>query len=425
MNEYTRREEVRWILLSAVTLVGCVVGALFALVTAQGPLVADPAAKKATMAAQDRAKEAASCTASAAKLVKELAVFRNYAAAAQLNDAPADPPHFVDPNHPAPRAAPNRVPGPRHSEPKKPKKEDDSGFAWMGAAPSYQHAVALAPCQKVADEAPGMTQKAELGWRAIQTASAIKPPAESDKDAQVSAAKQVYAALGEAPVEDVSLELAEATKLFAERAHDADEKATTATIRSPLPRGLLGREVALGAGVLISLVALLVSFFSLRATSMRRAAALLGLRAVAHTPQRGLQAASILKLASEPNGGEPGIVIGAALGGLAAAFAMRLDADWFVVGVMGGLVLGLLVQVVFRMTGGEGRFRERAMELSDVEKPTVPVVLVLSSIRGGQETEFLDAFLRLSAPEAGEAVEKLAAEAEERILVAADAQAMR
>ena len=422
VNEYTRREEVKWILLSAVTLVGCVVGALFALLTAQGPLVPDPTAKEALATATDRAKDVATCTVTSAKLVKELGVFRNYAAAAKLKDAPPEelPP---DPKTPAPRT-PKR-PDPRHPEPKKPKKEDDSGFAWMGAAPSYQHAIALAPCRALADEAGGLTPKAEQGWKAIQTVSAIKPPAESDKTAQVIAAKQVYAALGDAPIEDMSAELANASKLFVERVHDAEEKAASATIRSPLPRGLLGREVALGAGVLISLLALLISFFSLRATSIRRATALVGLRALAHTPQRGLQAASILKLASEPNGGEPGIVIGAAVGGLAASFAMRVDADWFVVGVMGGLVLGLLVQVATRMTGSEGRFRERAMELSDVEKPTVPVVLVLSSIRGGQETEFLDAFLRLSAPEAAQAVEKLAVEAEERILVAADAQAMR
>lgn len=421
MNEYTRREEVRWILFSAVTLVGCVGGALFALVTAQGPLVPDPAARAAANAAADASKSVAACTASATKLVKELGVFRNYAAAAQLKDTPDEPaPAPRDPRKPPPR------PDPRHPEPKKPKVDaSDKGFAWLGAAPSHGHAVALAPCKLLPAEAGVSTPKGEQGFHAIETAAAIQPPPDNDRDAQVAAAKQVYAALGDAPVDDVSAELAEASKVLAQRAHDAEEKAATATVRSPLPKGLLGREAALGAGVLIALVALLVSFFSLRATSVRRASSLLGLRAVAHTPQRGLQAAAILKLASEPNGGEPGIVIGAAAGGLVSAFVMRLDADWFVVGVMTGLVLGLLVQLVLRTTGSEGRFRERAMELSDVEKPTVPIVLVLSSIQRGQETTFLDAFLRLTPPDAAQAVEKLAAEAEERILVAADAQAMR
>lgn len=420
MNEYTRREEVRWILFSAVTLVGCVGGALFALVTAQGPMIPDPAARTLANAAADKTNDVAACTASATKLVKELSVFRNYAKAAQLKDEPAeDPPPAPGPKKPV-------RPDPRHPEPKKPKKDaTDIGFAWMGAAPSHQHALALAPCKALADEAGQTSPKTDEGWKAIAAAAAVKVPADSDKAAQVEAAKQVYAALGDAPVEDVSTELAEASNVFAKRAQEATEKAATATVRSPLPKGLLGREAALGAGVLISLIALLISFFSLRATSSRRAATLLGLRVVAHSPERGLQAAAILRLASEPNGGEPGIVIGAAVGGLAAAFAMRLDADWFVVGVMTGLILGLLVQLVLRTTGSEGRFRERAMELSDVEKPTVPIVLVLSSVRGGHETEFLDAFLRLPPPEAAQAVEKLAAEAEERILAAADAQAMR
>ena len=429
MNEYTRREEVRWVLLSAVTLVGCVGGAMFALVTAQTPLIADPDAKATAEVQSGKARDVATCTVSAVKLVTELGVFRNYAAAAQLKAAPIDPPapepSASSPKRPGPAPKVIKKPDPKHPEPKKPKKEDDSGFAWMGAAPAYQHAVDLAPCRALADEAGGMTPKAALGWTAIQAAAAVKAPPDSDKDAQVAAARQVYAALGDAPIDDVSTGLAEASKVFAQRAHDADEKAAALTLRAPLPRGLLGREAALGAGVLISLVALIISFFSLRMTSGRRRSSLLGLRSVAHTPQRGLQAATILRLASEPNGGEPGIVVGAAVGGLAAAFLMRLDADWFVVGVMSGLVLGLLIQIVFRLTGKEGRFRERAMELSDVEKPTVPIVLVLSSIRSGQETEFLDAFLKLSPAQAAEAVEKLAAEAEERILVAADAQAMR
>ena len=425
MNEYTRREEVKWILLSAITLVACIGASMALLVTARGALVPDPAAKTEAVAAAEKEKTVATCSVSAAKLVKELGVFRNIAAAAQLDQATDAPPVDADPKapkKPVPRADPRHPVDPKR-EAKKTKLDDQSGLAWPGASPTYQHAVALAPCRALAEEIGPSSAKAAEGWKAIEAGAAVSPPAEGDKGAQVAAAKQVYAALHDAPVDEVSTQLAEASTAAAARSRDAAEKAASATIRTPLPQGLLGREAALGGGVVICLVALLISFFSLRATSQRRKATLVELRGVAQTAQRGLQAAAIIRLASESNGGEPGLVMGAALGGCAAALATRLDADWFVVGVMGGLVLGVLIQIVFRTTGGESGFRERAMELSDVEKPTVPIILALSSVQRGRETEFLDAFMRLSPQESAMAVEKLAAEAEERILVAADAQA--
>jgi len=53
------------------------------------------------------------------------------------------------------------------------------------------------------------------------------------------------------------------------------------------------------------------------------------------------------------------------------------------------------------------------------------IVLVLSTIVKGREGEWIDAFLKMNHQGQADAVDKLAQQAEEQILVAADAQAMR
>ena len=117
--------------------------------------------------------------------------------------------------------------------------------------------------------------------------------------------------------------------------------------------------------------------------------------------------------------------MGAGLGGVLAAAVARVDADWYVAGVTAGLVLGLLTQIVVKGVGATRNFRERALTLAESEKPAVPMVLVLSTVRAGAEDDFLNFFLKLSPTEAANAVEKLATQAEEQILMAADAQAMK
>jgi hypothetical protein len=156
---------------------------------------------------------------------------------------------------------------------------------------------------------------------------------------------------------------------------------------------------------------------------MRRLATLVPLRDAARTGSPGTQAAAILKAASAHNGGEPGIVIGSALGGLGAALLQPADADLFVAGVMAGLLIGLLLQWVVRLAIGASRWRARAAELSEIEKPAIPIVLVLSGVNPGLEPEFIQYLKSLSPPDAAAAVEKLASQAEERILAAADAGA--
>ncbi|MFO0613881.1 MAG: hypothetical protein U0414_14920 [Polyangiaceae bacterium] len=418
MNEYTRREEVRWIVVAAVAVVACIGGSMASLATATGQLVPDPEARSAAESLKEKAAALQECPKFASLVAKELPAFK------QIEETALTPP---EPPAPPPSSAPPFNPrAPKPVEKKKPTPKDDTKLAWPGAEAIYGYTQSLAKCDAPVRAALAPSDSAEPGWKAIAAAAAIVAPPQDNEPARLEAAKQLYGLLKDAPIAEVTASVEAAAKKAEADAAAAEEKAKSATVRKPLARGLLGREAAIGGGVLISLIALLVHFFSLRATSSRRATALIALRSTAATPQRGLQAAAIMRLAAEPNGGEPGLVLGCGLGGLIAAVVARSDADWFVVGVMGGLLLGLLVQLAIRFSGGsESRFRSRALELSEVEKPTVPIVLVLSAIEKGREAEFLDAFLQLPKEQQRESVEKLAQQAEERILVAADAEAAK
>src|SRR5439155_27042071 len=143
------------------------------------------------------------------------------------------------------------------------------------------------------------------------------------------------------------------------------------------------------------------------------------------------QAAAIGRLAAHHNGGEPGIVMGAALGGLFAALLAPTDnpnvfiADLFVAGSMGGLLMGLGAQWVVRTVVGVNKWRDRSKELGDIEKPTIPVALVLGGVTPGLEKQFLRYFEALPIGDASMVVQKLAAQAEEQILAAADAAAQQ
>jgi hypothetical protein len=88
---------------------------------------------------------------------------------------------------------------------------------------------------------------------------------------------------------------------------------------------------------------------------------------------------------------------------------------------MGGVLVGLAAQVLYRRSVGLSRFHANCMALTELEKPAVPMVLVLGEVKPGREEDFLGFFLKLSPSEAAVAVEKIAAQAEEQILAAADA----
>jgi hypothetical protein len=400
VNEYTRREEVRWTLLAAAALVVCIGCAIVLLMTAQGNLVPDPAARAAAKQAEAAAAQLRPCVVAAEKLITEIDVLQTSAKAARLG------------------AEPDAGASDKRGAKKSKDKEPDVELAWGTAQPSHRQAKALAACRPALEAAAGAKADAAPGWAAVEQAAAIASPAEGDRAAQVEAARKLLAVFEQAPINRVVTMAMGAEQTRKRAAEEAAKHADTAQVREALAPGLLSRELAIVVGVGLSLAGLLVSFLSVRVVSMRRLSVLLPLR---RAPQRGYHAAAILKLAAQPNGGEPGLVTGAAVGGLLAAGLRPTDADLFVIGVMGGLLVGLLLQWGVRVASGVSRFRPRAAELGDTEKPAVPIVLVLSGIAPGVEPQFLDYFGRLGPSEAAQTVEKLAAQAEERILAAAEA----
>ena len=391
-------------LVSAVLLVGSVAASLGLLMTAQGPIRASKEAETLAAQAEARAKGLEECVVAAKALTKEVAVFRDVAAASQV----------FEEAEPAPSAG-----SPKPNPKVRPPVATDK--AWSAAKNTHAAATRLLFCQESANAVATPHEVAKDGWGAVQTVKTIDAPSVGSPD-QLSAAKRVLSAVDKAPLEAVVDHVTFAFETASADAVTLREAANGTLVRQPLPKGLLGREVAMFAGVLLSIVALLLSFFSLRARSIRREAALAPYRKAVRSPERGIQAATIIRLATEANGGEPGIVIGAAVLGLVAAFVGRVDADWYVVGVMLGVLLGVLGQLVTRNLGGVTKFRERVLALTELEKPAVPMVLVLSEVKAGSEQDFLSFFLKLSASEAALAVEKLATQAEEQILIAADAK---
>ena len=125
------------------------------------------------------------------------------------------------------------------------------------------------------------------------------------------------------------------------------------------------------------------------------------------------------------------MVVGSAIGGLIAALISPTDdpnifiADLFVAGSMGGLLIGLVGQWLGRTLAGVNRWRNRCKELADIEKPSIPVALVLGGVTPGLEKQFLRYFEALPVADAAMVVEKLAAQAEEQIIAAAEAAAQR
>ncbi len=416
MNEYTRREEVRWTLIASLALVLGMAPAVFFLVTAQGALVPDPGAQLAAKVASDKLQQAHTCVVTADKLPTEIDVFKSAAKAAHLDaDAPEAPTQV---------AAPNKrkvfVSLVRGKIPPK-EKETDAALAWPAAQPSHKLAKALTPCRSTVDFTVARPETAPT-WDAIAKAGEVMMPG-NDKNEQIAAARTLLKLLGEAPVDKVVQQVRDAETEQKKTAEAATSRAKVAMIREPIPEGIIPRRIAVGIGVGLSVITLLLSYLSVRVASGRRLSTLVPLREAAKMSQPGVHAAAVLRLAAQNNGGQPGMVIGAAFGGLLAAGLQQADTDVFIVGVMGGCLLGLILQWVYRLVIGASHWRLRATELAEVEKPAIPIVLVLSGVNPGLEGPFITFFNGLSPPDAAQTVEKLAAQAEEKILAAADAGA--
>lgn len=385
--------------MSAVALVGSVSASLGLLMTAEGPLRPSRETTAAAAVAEAQVKNLSECIEAAGGLESEIRVFRDLVQSSGL---------FV-----AEPEGPNKGTRPRSTAADK---------AWPLAKPTYDKATRLFACKEDATTVAIPNDAAKQGWSTLDAVKGVKAP-DGSLESQLAAAKQVYDAVEKAQVRPVVDHLEFSQKTAMQSAAELRKAVETSVVRDSLPQGLLGREAAMFSGVLLSVVALLLSFFSLRARSVRRQTALAPYRKASKAPERGIQAVTMIRLAAEPNGGEPGIVLGAAALGLLAAIVGRQDADWYVVGVMGGVLIGLTAQLLVRRSVGLSRFHTNCMALTELEKPAVPMVLVLGEVKPGHEEEFLGFFLKLSPAEAAVAVEKIAAQAEDQILAAADAAA--
>ncbi len=406
MNEYTRREEVRWTFVASTILVLCIAVAVIRLVTVQGKLVPDVKAQELAQQTADKAVAMHPCAEHADNLVTEVGVL-NTAAATAKRLAEADV----------------AKPGSKKKPAKDQKAKDQLELAWGTAAPSYKLAVKLAPCRQPTETAVGANAAATPGWDAVLKAAAIKAPGD-DNNAQAEAARALQTIFADAKIDKVLAHAKEAEASLKDLAAKQKATADTAMVREPLPKGLLSQQAAIGIGVGLCVLTLLLSYVSVALASSKRASTLIPLRDAARQGKPGLQAAAILRIAAAHNGGEPGLVIGAAMGGLLTALLAPADSDLFVGGVMGGLLFGVAVQWALRFAIGPARWRGRATELAEIEKPTTPIVLVLSTVNAGLEPQFLQFFKGLSTDDAAQTVEKLAAQAEEKILAAADANRM-
>ena len=410
MNEYTRREEIRWTLVTVCILVPAVAIAIVRLVMAEGPMVENPQLVVAEQKALQSREEYKPCIKSAEKLESEVDLFRSRAAQAKKK---------------AEEAASSR-PRAQRNDP------IEVLIPWSAAAPVMQHVRKLseAGCRAATEEAVNKSKSAAPAWKAVRKAARLKNPGKSKKAQQRTAAK-LLKLFAKAPLAKLKKHATKARDHLDEEAEKATARRTSELIRAPLPRGLFSRGVAIGVGVGVALAALIISYISVRSASLRRGRTLVALRRFANTPEAGLQAAAIVRLGAHHNGGEPGMVVGAALGGMAAAVLSPTTnpnifiADLFVAGSMGGLLIGLAGQWLWRTLSGVSRWRERTKELGDIEKPTIPVALILSGVTDGLEKQFLRYFEALPVGDAATVVQKLAAQAEEKIIAAADAAAQQ
>ncbi len=416
LNEYTRREEIRWTLATVFVLVPCVAIAIVRLVLAQGPMVTNPAAIKAEADAQQTELAYRSCAKSAKDLATEVDVFRVLVKGLQ-----------------------DKAKGRAKDENQKLRPGQDKvpivvewGKAWPKASRVLKASKSLhqGKCRAATAAAAGANVDSNKAWDAVAKAANIKDPAAIGKD-QEAATQKLASLFKVADAEKLKAHSVAAKNSLSAAVKNAGTKRENDMVRAPLPQGLFPRGAAIGVGVGVSLAALIISYVSVRSASQRRGKTLVALRRFANTPEAGLQAAAIVRLAAHHNGGEPGMVIGSALGGLLAAAAAPTNnpnifiADLFVAGAMGGLLIGLAAQWLVRTVTGVSRWRERTKELGDIEKPTIPVALVLGGVTPGLEKQFLRYFEALPVADAATVVQKLAAQAEEQILAAADAAAQQ
>jgi hypothetical protein len=372
------------------------------MVRAQGALVPDEKAQAAAAALGQKAKDAQKCPAGAGKLETEVGLFKESAKVGNLFAPKPTPP------------APLR-PGQR---PVEQPKGPDADVVFAPAQTVQKLAKAIAECRA---QAGALDAEAEKAMVAVETAAKVVQK-EATNDDKVAFAQDMHK-LVDAPLAKLT-EAMKASATAEKAAADAQiAKADGMKIREALPKGVLPRNTAVGLAAGLGLLTLIISLLSLRFASARRLTTLAPLRDAARRGQSGAQAVTLVRVAGERNGGEPGLVMGSGVFALGAAMLVANDADLFVASTMGGCLIGMGLQYLFRSLRAGSAFRDRILELAEIEKPALSMVLVLEGVEKGKEDEFVQYMNGLPAEEAAKAVEKLATHAEERILAQADARA--
>ncbi len=262
MNEYTRREEVRWTLIASLVMVMCIAPAVVLLVTAKGKEILDPQVQAQADEAREQIKPAHSCVTAAKKLQDEISVFKDAAKAAHL-DAPDD----ADAAAKVPKK--QSIQGRVTRKLQEKEKEPDVGLAWNAAQPSEKAAKILNGCKDTVVAATSPRAETAAAWEAIAKAAEVHPAAADPKE-ELVATRLLLKLLSDIPVEKIAQQTKDAEAEAQKKADALAAKAKTAKVREPLPAGLVPRQIAVGIGVGLSVIALLLSYLSVRVSSNRR-----------------------------------------------------------------------------------------------------------------------------------------------------------
>jgi hypothetical protein len=397
---YARKEELRTSLVALLVFLSTMSAAVVVVARTPPALEVDNDRLTQATATVAEAAEAEKCARFVRELATESSLFQKTGASARLDEPPPTPP-----------ARPNLKPGAPATPP-----GPDVKLALGGATTLQKKAAGLATCRR-SFPASGLSSDATRANEQLERLASLTVPAASAPEATQLLFARAVLESSKAPFGVLHTELLALAERRTVDARAAEEQARKPS--KPVQSGLLPRNTAIGAGAGVGLLAVVLSLLSLRVASNRRSLVLAPMREAARQGKAGEQALAVAKLAAERNGGEPGLVMGAGVFALVGALVAGRDPDMFVAATMGGCVVGAGLQFAVRLVRGASGWRARLVELGELEKPALSMVLLSQSVEEGKEEQFVQ-FLRSNPPEvATDAIEKLVQVAEDRILAQA------
>src|SRR5262249_35528819 len=151
----------------------------------------------------------------------------------------------------------------------------------------------LSACRLTVEATTGVHADLTAAWDALAKASAVQA-ANADKNEELGAARTLLKLLGDLPVDSLLQQTKDAEVTAQKQPEELGTRANQATVEEPLSDDgkVVPRRLAVGIGVGLSVVALLLSYLSVRVASNRRLATLIPLREAAKSSQPGLHAAA-------------------------------------------------------------------------------------------------------------------------------------